>query len=216
VTTHTIYSGAADALLTSPGESTWPPVYAASTANAVNTTTVSGLAGNRYISAIPLFLAYQAVLTFDTSGIDDGDDIDSVVIKLDGHSQTPGSGFVFEIRAHDWGATAEVEDWVPGADMAGKTLLASLASASYGTSGLNTFTSEAAFLSAINKTGETRVVVTTDEFADNVDPSPATDRWSGVTLSEATGTTIDPVLIVESSAGGLVASAASYHYRMNQ
>lgn len=145
-----------------------------------------------------------AFLSFDTSSIPDTDTIDSVTLYVRGSEANTTNNPVIQVRAYDWGTTIEAADFRTGDQFAALDLLATFDTAGgWSTVGYNTFSENGtAFRSAINKTGFTRIVCSTDRFAAGTAPGSG-DRedprgWS----SEATGTTSDPKLVIEHSAGG--------------
>ncbi len=114
----------------------------------------------------------QAFIGFDTSSIPDTDEIISVSLEL--YLKVDGSttDFVVEARLHDWGGTLTTADWVAGADLSGKTKLATLASSGIGaTSAYKAFTSETAFKANVSKTGTTYIVLCSKEQTDNSAPT---------------------------------------------
>lgn len=103
------------------------------------------------------YYLYELFIQFDTSGIPDDATVTAVELKL--RFSAALYTYTVNVREHDWGTAVTNTDWVAGADASGKTLLASYASASLNGSGYTTFTSEDAFITAINKTGATRMVI---------------------------------------------------------
>lgn len=100
---------------------------------------------------------FEVFLSFDTSGV--VGTIQSATLSLKSTNDQSTTDFVLEARLRDWGATLESADWVAGDSLAGLTLLASMNTSGWATSGYNVLTSEAAFASNINKTGATRIVL---------------------------------------------------------
>lgn len=118
------------------------------------------------------YVIQELFLQFDTSPIPDTATINTVVFSGQGIGSSFGTGWVMQARAHDWGTTLETTDFVAGANVAAKTLLATRAFAGdWSTSAYNAFTSEVAFLAAINKTGYTRMFVHVDTIASATAPS---------------------------------------------
>ena len=137
--------------------------------------------------------AYQAFLAFDTSSISDTATITAVTLSLWGVTDSSTTDFTIEVRSHDWGASLLTGDWLSRATIATKTLVASRSTAGFSTSGYNIFTSEAAFLAAINKTGFTRLVVNSSIWR----AAGAGSDLVGFKTSDAAGTTNDPKLVIE-------------------
>lgn len=137
----------------------------------------------------------EAFFYWDTSAIDDTDTIDSATLSLYGNFDNSTTDFVMEARAHTWsGSGLTTADWVAGADLSGKTLLATFNTSGFSTSAYNDFTSDAAFVSNISKTGNTELLVCSKEQTDN--SAPTTAEWVRVSTADVGGTTQDPKLVV--------------------
>lgn len=102
------------------------------------------------------YVCFESFLSFDTSTI--VGTITSVVLSLRSDGDGGMSGSV-EARLHDWGPTLTTADWVAGADLASKTLLAAYPMGTWPLHGWRALTSEAAFIANINRTGKTRMVI---------------------------------------------------------
>lgn len=149
--------------------------------------------GGTVTSTTPLFAGgsgstrYEAFLAFDTSVIPDGATIMAATLSLWGtHINLGGGAFTIDARAYDWGATLETADWRSLATMATLPLLASRSTTGWSTSGYNAFTSQEAFLTAINKSGFTRLIV-----------GAATSSYVGFSGGDQAGTSQDPKLVIE-------------------
>lgn len=135
--------------------------------------TVSGIA---WSFSSPDFVCQEAMIAFDTSSIPDTATITAAVLHGRGIGVTDGTAWIMEARLHDWGTTVTTADYVPGADLAAKTLLATRAvSAGWSTTAYNAFTSATGMLGAINKTGFTRMVLTMDGLRSTVAPTGTGD-----------------------------------------
>lgn len=149
------------------------------------------------------YRCWESFLSFDTSSIPDDATIDSVVLSLFGDGDFSSTDFTLQARLRDWGATLTTTDYVPGANLAALTLLATVTSVGWSLAAYNDFTSEAAFAANINKTGETRLVIVSSRLvAGNV---PTGLEFVTAHHSETSGTTNDPKLVVnytEAGAGG--------------
>lgn len=118
------------------------------------------------------YAIYESFLGFDTSSIPDTDEIISVSLELYLKIDASTTNFVVQARLHDWGAAVTTADWVAGADLSSKTLLATLDTNGIGATGAyKAFTSDAAFKSNINKTGVTRILLCSKEQTDNSAPT---------------------------------------------
>lgn len=110
---------------------------------------------------------YESFLEFDTSGI--AGTITSVEFKVYIGNVAADNAFVAQARLYDFSTSVTTADWVPGADVAGDTLLATLASGAMSIGAYNSF-SNVAFPANINTSGLTRFYVTTDNFAAGTAP----------------------------------------------
>ena len=135
----------------------------------------------------------EGFLSFDTSTV--VGTITAVTLSLYGHTDTSTTDFTVEARLHDWGPTLESSDWVAGASLGTKTLLATLSTVGFTTAGYNNFTSEAAFASNINQSGFTRFLLCSNRHRTLTAPS-GTEHirfWT----ANATGTSQDPKLVID-------------------
>lgn len=116
--------------------------------------------GQRLLGGV--YYVTQGFVKFDTSSIPDGATITAAVLKLTVDSIVITSGSVTaEARLFNWGADVTTADWQ--ASWAANALAASL-SVTGASSGQLSFTSEASFLSAIDKTGTTFLILGISEF----------------------------------------------------
>jgi len=151
--------------------------------------------GYNAVGMDPFDFAQESFLAFDTSSIPDGATITSVTLSLWGEADGSTQDFTIEARLYDWGASLTGADWRSIADLGSLTLLASRSSAGWAVGSYNVFTSEAAFLSNINKTGSTRFLLCSSRHRTNVDPSQ--NEYVHFEQAEASGTSNDPKLVVE-------------------
>jgi len=120
----------------------------------------------------------QAYMTFDTSSIPDANTISSAVLDITGAGSVQGANFadpsVAVLQARYHGTTAPTNTrgnndshWLLSASaFAAKTLVATYPAAStWSIVGANTLTSETALATNVNKTGNTVLVFSTDEYA---------------------------------------------------
>lgn len=133
----------------------------------------------------------EGFLSFDTSAVTGT--IQSVTLSLYGINNSSVTDFTVEVRLYDWGTSLTTADWVPGANLAAMTLLASWSTAGYAAS-YNAFTSEAAFLSNINQSGFTRMVVVSNQTT--LGNAPANNSYVGFSRVTHTGTSQDPKLVI--------------------
>lgn len=187
MTTYTIFSGAADGQVEAVDSD-----YATARAGAglsVDTNITDGDIGQA-----PGFNLNVSYFGFDTSVVDDAETVSSAVLSLYVASDNSTDDFTVQARLYDWGATLTSADWRDGTDMAGDTLLATVGTASISDGAYADFASEAAFVSAINKTGTTRLYVANANQAAGV--APTNSEKITVVHSDETGTSQDPRLVV--------------------
>ena len=142
---------------------------------------------------------WEAFIIFDTAGLPDTDTVSAVVASFDGNDDNSTINFIAGLAAsvYDGGAVV-TGDWVSGAAIPTPEL-ATWNSSGY-VAGYNAFTETANFAAAINKTGNTSVILYSQEHRDNSAP---TDQENVVfTDADAAGTTIDPKLDITHAAGG--------------
>jgi hypothetical protein len=122
----------------------------------------------------------QNALSFDTSSIPDTATITAATLKMwvgfDG--STLGRQLILEVYAYDYGASWDFSgDWIGGANFGGLTLLGTftLNTGTHNAGELATFVeSGSALRDAINKTGDTRVVIIPQRFRTNNPPVDGT------------------------------------------
>lgn len=189
MTDSTFYSSTADGQIES-----FNATY--STARSGGTLTANTAGGSANVGQVAGYACYEAFLSFDTSAIPDGDIITAVTLSLDGTGAIDGSDtdFTINARVYDWGASLTTADWIAGASLSGNTLVASRSTSGWNASGYNAFTSEAAFLTAINKTGVTYLVLSSSRH--EAGTTPTGNEYVGVATADTTGTTHDPKLVV--------------------
>lgn len=202
--TYTIFSDSADGSITSNSAVSWNATRAGNDL-LVDDTSVQTYLGE-YDALKGYFEMYESFLSWDTSVIVDSETVTSATVSIYGGQAGPttweGPAGTLEARAFDWGATLTAGDWVAGASLSGLTLLASFAVGNAGVgwaAAYNVFTSQAAFLAAVNKTGSTRLMMCTSDMRSGTDPG-AINRVI-VMFAEASGTTQDPKLVVNTTAG---------------
>ena len=139
---------------------------------------------------------------FDTSGIDDTDDIDSAVMSLYGTTKT--QLFTEAPSLNLYSTTGVFTTSLVNTDheLAGATAYSTAISyASFSTSGYNDYTFNSAGLADISKTGYTRMVTRDVADATNVEPTWGASGYNQFLayMSDEAGTDKDPVLVIEHS-----------------
>lgn len=148
---------------------------------------------------------YEAFIDFLTSDIPDGDTIDSATLSLwlviD---NSIWSDFTINARIYSFG-TLTTADWRTTYT---QTLVATKSTVGIGATGAyKDFTSESAFVSNINKTGETEIVLFSSRTESGTSPgfgASNTFRYEYVSFQDSSyvGVDRDPKLVVVHSAGG--------------
>lgn len=178
-TTYTIYSDAADD-------------YTASTPTAGDGAGGSPAGGDIYCG-MNTGTAYQAYLSFDTSTV--VGTITAVTLSLYGINDSSTTDFTLEARPYNWGASVAVADWRSAATFGSLTLLASTPTSGWVTSAYNALTSQAAFLSNINQSGTTYLVLASDRYRTGATPIVA--EFVGFRSRDTGDTTTGPKLVID-------------------
>lgn len=148
---------------------------------------------------------YESFLSFDTSSLPDTDTIDSAVLAVYGSTDSTGtSDFTIRARIHDWGGSLTTTDWVAGANLSGKTLVASFDTSGFSTSGYNSFTSESAFTSNVNKTGTTYLIISSSRH--EAGTTAGQQEQVQFYMANESGTSKDPKLTVTHTASSASAT----------
>ena len=167
------------------------------TAREVGTATTN----NHFAGQATGYNCYEGVIVFATSGIPDTDDVSDVVLSLDGSIDGSTTDFTVNAAssAYDGGA-ALTTDYVAGSLLSALSQYATFATSGY-SADYNAFTSlGAAFNSAINKTGNTAIMIYSDRHSAGT--TPTGEEYVGFTDADAAGTTVDPKLDITHAAGG--------------
>ena len=148
------------------------------------------------------YYCYEAFMIVDTSGIPDTDTVSSVVLSLDGSYNGSTTDFIAGVAASAYdGGPVVAGDWVSGAAIPTPEL-ATWNSSGY-SADYNAFTETADFKTAINKTGNTSLILYSQRHRDAT--TPTNSEYVGFIDADAAGTTTDPKLdITHAAAGGVV------------
>lgn len=160
---------------------------------------------NGYPYYVVFYECMELFLSFDTSAIINPTAVD---LMLRGFTDNTVTDFIMEARLHDWGTSLTAADWVAGASLGSKTLLAEFNTTGYTTSGYNTFTeTSGAFTANLNLVGETRILVNSSRHRNS--NTPNTREYLHVFSTEEGGTTSDPKIVVTTSGSSSVARGIS-------
>jgi len=134
----------------------------------------------------------ESHVIFNTSGIPDDDIVSAVVLSLDGSSDLSDTDFNVVAAPSSYnGGVVVTGDWVSGASLGALTTLASWNTSGY-SAGYNAFTETADFKTAINKTGNTPIILYSSRHS--AGNTPTGDERVIFVDADATGTTADPKL----------------------
>ena len=142
---------------------------------------------------LPTYICWESALIFLTSGITDTDEVSGVVLSMDGAADASATDLnvIAASSAYDGGQFVS-GDWIAGDSLTGQTTYATWNSSGYSAS-YNAFTSAgAAFNSAINKTGNTALMLYSDRHA--AGNTPTGDERVSFNDADAGGTGSDPKL----------------------
>lgn len=135
------------------------------TQTALAPTATTANVGQRQNTAGSQFFVYEYLLEFDTSALGSSATVSAATLELmlsiDSSTTTD---FINEVYLHDWGGgTLTWADFIPGASISGKTLLATLDTNGIGAaSAYKTFVN-VAFPANVNLTGFTRLAIASDK-----------------------------------------------------
>lgn len=167
-------------------------------------TTALGIDGEGYETAFDVFGVYQGYVSFDTSSVGSGSTVSAATLALSCSYDSSATDFTVEARLHDWGASVTTADYVAGASLSAKTLVAHRSTAG-GWSGLQDLTNDA-MPANVNKTSSTRLLLCSSRTTSGTAPTGA--EYINFYPAEAAGTTSDPKLTVTYTSGGGAQSVA--------
>lgn len=167
---------------------------------------------NHVIGQFNDYRCYESFVIFNTSAIPDTDVVSDVIASFDGSSDTSTTDFDVKLAASSYnGGAVTGGDWVDGSTLSGLTELASWSTAGY-SAGYNDFTSAGAvFNSAINKTGNTALILFSSRHAAGTTPTGS--EYVTFTDADAAGTTSDAKLAITHASGGSMPPLLGGSYR---
>lgn len=191
-TTYTLYAAASDNIVYT-SSTTYANVTGGVSAKTLDTVTSATEYCGQYFAS-PNYGNYEYFGAFDTSGV--AGTITSVTLSLWGLGSALLQNFTLEARAYDWGAAVDTGDYRTSAQLGSCTLLATRSTSGYTNGAYNVFTSTADFLTAINQSGITRIVVASDRFRTATTPTGSEYVWFA--SADTSGTANDPKLVIGS------------------
>lgn len=199
------YADATDGFITS-SNATYSTARSGSGQTADDTNTV--FSAGQVLNAGTYF-CYEGFIQFDTSSIADAATINSALLSLNVSADASTTDFTIEARLKDWGTGLTTADWVAGASLGSQTLLASVSTSGISTDVYLDLTSDAAFVSNINKTGATRLMLCSSRHRGN--NTPAGFEFAVFYSADNVGTSQDPMLTVDATSFAM--PVFIHHYR---
>ena len=146
------------------------------------------------------YQVWESFAGFDTSSIGSGS-VSAATLRLTSNSDGSTTDFTVEARLHDWGTGLTSADWVAGASLSGKTLLAHYATSGGFVNGTGYDLVDDAFAANINKTGTTRLLLCSSRTTAGTAPADQVDEYIYAYSADQAGTTQDPKLTVTYAQG---------------
>ena len=201
-TTSTIYSDSGDGFVGYTTSSSWSTTRGAATGTSASHTgsTVTDRGAGSYFSG-STYKIYRDFYSFDTSAIG-GDTIDSATFTIYAKESTNSAGVgTVELVEGTQASTTSLA--TSDYNAIGSTIYAPHVAIADSTQSDRTWTLNATGEAAINGSGTTKMSLRTSLDLDNTTPVDTTLETNVlVAHSDYTGTTEDPVLVVEHTAGG--------------
>ena len=140
------------------------------------------------------FQCNESLFSWDTSIIPVGATVTSAILKITPASDFSVTDFIMEARIHDWGASVTVGDWVAGAALGGKLLVAHYDTANGFTPNVEVTFIDDAFAANVVKGGITRILINSSRH--RLGNQPTGNELVSIWNAEQTGTSQDPKLVV--------------------
>jgi hypothetical protein len=121
------------------------------------------------------YIAYEGFIEFDTA-ILSGKTLTSAVLKLYVNTMVADIAFTLEARIKDYGTGVTTADWVAGGSLSALTLVAQIASSAVTVGAVNTL-SDVALPANVNKTGKTRIILSTNNLRLGNVPASAIEEY---------------------------------------
>lgn len=196
-TTYTIFSNGANDGYIQSSNGTYSTARAGSNLSATSNTV------DVYIGQLEAgeFSCYEGFVNFTTSTV--AGTISAATLSIYGQFDGSDTNFTVNARLSNYTASGlTTADWIAGASLSGQTLLATFAtSGGWSDAAYNVFSSEAAFITNIDQSGNTGIMLSSSRHQGNNAPGVGTFEYVGAYGGVQTGTTNDPRLVVEATAG---------------
>lgn len=193
-----VYAKTSDGFITSSYDGVYTTARAGTGTLQVDTAyeavNVGQSVGGQYTS----YACYEAFFQYDTSSLPGTAIVSAVKEELYLYSDHTVTDYTEEVRTIDWGTELTTADYVAGANLGNYTLLSSKAISP--SAGYNEFPTSANFVSAINKTGDTRLFHSSSRL--RTGNQPTGNEFVLWYDADRTGTSQDPKLTIEYYIGG--------------
>ena len=194
-TTYTIYSNGSDDGYISSSNATYATARSGSNLGAVTNSANENVIGQTTLGD---YYCFEAFVNFTTSTV--AGSVSSATLSLYGASNSSNTDFTINARRLDYTAGGlTTADWIAGASVSGQALLATYATTGWDTADYNVFTSQAAFLTNINQSGTTGIILSSSRHEGN--NAPTGDEYVIFHGGSETGTSQDPRLVIEATLG---------------
>lgn len=121
----------------------------------------------------PTYQVYEVMVEWDTSAIGASDTVNSVAVSSWCFYDDSGTDFTLQLRANDFGAApVTTGDYIAGASLSAKTLLAHLSTSGMASGAYVSWTDDA-FAANVTKAGTTRAVLCSDRTVSGTSPTGA-------------------------------------------
>jgi hypothetical protein len=172
---------------------TYSTARAMSGASPASTDTFIEIVGQNF--AIGNYLCYENFMQFDTSALTAGATVTGVSLNFFVFADASSTDFTVEARMTDWGTTLTTADSIAGASLSGLTRVATVSTSGISTSAYTAMAEDGTnFQTNINRTGDTRLMLSSSRQAGNNTPSG--NEYLQIYQVEAGGTASDPFILV--------------------
>ncbi len=194
-TTDTIYGIANDGFIESNTGSSYSIARDGTETLIVGTTDGDNIKVGQRDDQCCTYYVWEGFMGFNTSSIG-SDSVSSATLSMYLLTDSSGNEFTNQVRLKSWttgGLTTS--DWVAGGSLSASTLLATIDTSGIGsTLSYKTFTSTADFLTNINGSGNTELIINSSKEVNNTIPTQ--DEYVIWDDADTAGTTQDPKLVV--------------------
>ena len=201
MTISTFFPETSDGFLTSNNA-----VYATALAGSnesSNNTNSTGTIG-QFSTGDPLYFIYEQFIQWDTSALTADATISVAVVSLYGSTDSSATDFIINAYLYNWGVSLTTADWRDDSELGALTELATFNTSGFSISAYNDFTeTNTNLVDNVSKTGNTIMAFASLETENASVPGDDPDiERVNTHMTEETGTTKDPKLVVTFSIPG--------------